>query len=170
MNINPNSWFMRSFMGRGHPNNYIDESDLPKTFCGLVWKVLIQTLKMALILYITAASVYVALTEGGLILREHPIPFEGMTALYLGVPALIGHIVAASALGLSIIGVCILLPFFTAIEWIKDTLYERKMAKRYADNLSPEQEKKPNVLVEIASAMYDRVKNKTCVLLTYDSK
>ncbi len=151
MNINPNSWFMRVYMG--NPSEY----DLPSTFCGFLFEVAVQTLKILGLLYITIACVYGTLKFGLIYNMEGAFTELNMPAasnFYLGIPMLIGQFSAIAA----VFVVVVIAPLLYAWLYICEVVMMRWSKNR--NNKS--------TLAQFVSALYDRIKNKACVLMTYN--
>lgn len=141
---------MRVYMG--NPSEY----DLPSTFCGFLFEVAVQTLKILGLLYITIACVYGTLTYGMIYTMVGGFAALNLPAsanFYLGVPMFIGQ--TASIVAVFILVVVI--PLMYAWLYICEVVAMRWPNR---DNKS--------ALAQFVSALYDRIKNKTCVLMTYN--
>ncbi len=144
---------MRVYMG--NPSEY----DLPNTFCGFLFEVAVQTLKILGLLYITIACVYGTLKFG--LIYNMAGGFEALnlppvTNIYMGVPMFIGQ----TATIMAVLAIVVIAPIMYATMYLSEMMME-KWSKRH--------KKEKSALAQFISALYDRIKNKTCVLMTYNN-
>lgn len=155
MELNPNSWFIRNYL-------QCKPYELPNTLCELVWETVIATIRWTLVFGLVIFPIALILILGwGLTIAAM---FTDITMAYLfswDNPWVHVMIIWAA------IHIIVLI---VVMHELSGKFFEmrrrRAFLKKYYSGI-PLEEPKPSLYTQVVRGIWARIKDKTCVIITY---